>query len=62
MIRPYETREALHVVAQLYGVSHGILRVFINVYDVFVFQNPQLVVAGQLTSVLFLLTVAVKVF
>jgi hypothetical protein len=33
---------APHIVGQLHGVPRGILRVFINVLDEIVFQNPHL--------------------
>jgi hypothetical protein len=37
-----ELLEAPHVVAQLYGVPHGILQVFIIILYENVFQNPEL--------------------
>jgi hypothetical protein len=42
MIRLVKFLEAPHVVAQLYGVPHAILQVFIIILYGNVFQNPEL--------------------
>jgi hypothetical protein len=42
MIKTIKFLEAPHVVAQLYGMPHGTLQVFIIILYENVFQNPEL--------------------
>jgi hypothetical protein len=42
VLKIFKFHEAPHIVGQLHGVPRGILRVFINVLDENVFQNPQI--------------------